>query len=176
MVLLDLLKREKAALHDAWLSKTLETYPRDARSFFKRENNKFANPVGQTLSAELSALLDCLLYECETDSLCRHLEELMKIRSVQQFTPSRAVVFILMLKDAVKEIFTAELKDPEMMNEFVSFEREIDQVALFAFDLYVKTREKMYQLRVAEVKRQVSTLMKRSDYFVGGSGFDGDRQ
>jgi len=176
MTLEDLLLEKKTAITAKWLEKTLATYSQDASVFFKKVKNQFANPVGQTLSSGLEAIYKTLLEKMDAEKLCSHLEEVIKVRSVQDFTPSRAVVFIFMLKEAIREILKDELKDQKVLSQLAEFELKIDQLALFAFDLFVKTREKMYELRVNEVKRQVSTLMKRSGYFVGDSEQDTDHQ
>jgi RsbRD-like negative regulator of sigma factor len=176
MTLEELLRKEKPEITSLWLKKTLATYPQDASVFFKKEKNQFANPVGQTLSSGLEAIYATLLEKMDAEKLCTQLDEVIKVRSVQDFTPSKAVVFVFMLKDAIRETLKDELKDQNVLSQLSVFELKIDQLALFAFDLFVKTREKMYQLRVNEVKRQVSTLMKRSGYFVGDLDQDTDHQ
>ena len=170
----DLLRDKKAVLTDRWVERTIETYPAESRSFFSRQKNRFANPVGRTLAEGLAATFDALLAEADAAELCRCLEEIIKIRAVQEFTPSGAVVFAMLLKDVIREELQDELDQPQIARELLDFERRIDQLALFAFDLFVRSREKMYQLRANEVERRVSTLIKRSGFFLDES--DGDAQ
>ena len=44
MGLEDLLLQKKKVILKKWLDRILETYPADAKSFLKKENNRFANP------------------------------------------------------------------------------------------------------------------------------------
>ena len=37
----------------------------------------------------------------------------------------------------------------------------VDQIALFAFDIYTRCREKVAELRINEIKRGVSAVMAR---------------
>ena len=57
----DLLQKNKTAISECWLDLTLSSYQGDAGDFFKLQDNRFANPVGQTLARETRALLDELL-------------------------------------------------------------------------------------------------------------------
>jgi hypothetical protein len=166
MALGDLLRQKKSTIVDKWIDKTLGTYPSDAGAFFRKQKNQFANPVGQTLASSLEAIYDILLEGIDAEPLCRHLEEIIKIRNVQEFTPGQALVFVFMLKDVIRDVMSSELEQTSHLVELLAFERQIDQAALFALDLFVKYREKVYELRVNEIKRQVSTLMKRSHFFI----------
>jgi hypothetical protein len=166
----DLLREKRAVITDRWIEKTLETYPAESRAFFMRQKNRFANPVGQALASGLGAAYDALCQEVDSAELCRCIEEIVKVRAVQEFTPSQSVVFALLLKDVIRDEIRKELDKPQIARELLDFERRIDQMSLFAFDMFVRSREKMYQLRVNEVERRVSTLIKRSGFFIDESG------
>ena len=151
-MLAELLQRNSAAIKERWLKRTLASYRQDSAGFFLQTTDRFANPVGQTLATETGALVDCLLSGAEATELCLHLEEIVKIRAIQDFTPSEAVSFVFLLKDTVREELHGERSDPQLRSELVAFEDRIDQLALFAFDIFVKWREKVYSLRVREIK------------------------
>jgi hypothetical protein len=44
----------------------------------------------------------------------------------------------------------------------LEIESRIDGLALLCFEVYMKRREKLYELRINEVKNQVSGLMRRT--------------
>jgi hypothetical protein len=96
----------------------------------------------------------------DAEKVCSALEEIVKIRSIQDFTPAQALSFVFSLKQVIREELKGEL-DAARLAELVQFEAQIDQLALFAFDVYVKCRERLYEIRVSEVKRSVSGLMRR---------------
>jgi hypothetical protein len=85
------------------------------------------------------------------------------VRSVQEFTPSQAISFIFCLKEAVREELKEELQDTNLLTELAVFDAQIDQLALFAFDIYVKCREQIYELRVNEIKRTGFRLLKKAN-------------
>jgi len=160
MPLKDHLHSRRAIIARRWLEKTLETYAPDASAFFEQQKDPFANPVGQALRTGTRALVDCLLDGMDAEKICGCLEEIVKIRSIQDFTPAQAVSFVFSLRQVVREELGAEL-DPGRLDELAELDSRIDQMALFAFDIYAKCRERLYDIRVDEVKRTVSGLIRR---------------
>lgn len=151
-VLADLLQNNSSAIKERWLERTLASYRQDSSGFFMQQKDRFANPVGQTLATETAALVDCLLAEADPGDLCLHLEEIVKIRAVQEFTPSEAVSFVFLLKDTMRDVLAGELTSKQLRSEMTAFEDRIDQLALFAFDIFVKWREKVYSIRLREIR------------------------
>ena len=84
-----------------------------------------------------------------------------KIRAVQEFSPSRAVGFVFCLKDAVRSVLGESLKDPAHASGLAELDGQIDRLALMAFDVYVQCRERFYELRVKELKRQIPWAVSR---------------
>lgn len=161
MGLPELLLQREGVIADQWLERTLATYSPDAAAFFDRRKNEFANPVGHTLRVGITGILASLLRDNDPTELCTQLEPIIKIRSVQDLTPGRAVSFVFLLKDAVRAVLSDELSDVQLLRELEVFERHVDQLALFAFDVFTKSRDKLHQLRINDVKRRVSGLMRR---------------
>lgn len=161
----DLLLEHKDDIVDSWLEQTLASYHTDTALFLKRENNRFANPVGNALRIGIQKIFEALLedsdFESDFEGVCGQLNEIIKIRAVQDFTPSRAISFVFDLKKIIRSVLKKELRASEVRSDLDAFETRIDQVALFAFDIFVRCREQLYELRVDEVKRSVSTVFKR---------------
>lgn len=174
----DLLQQNKAAITDRWLDKILGTYSSRSTAFFKRRKDPFANPVGQTLSRSTEAIFDRLLEGLEgptgmpVDVICVHLDEIIKVRSIQDFAPSQALSFVFHLKEAVREELGPELGGSEIATELTKFERQIDQLALFSFDIFVKCREKLYELRVNEIKRTGFRLLRKANLIADAPELD----
>jgi hypothetical protein len=162
-MLRELLQRKKAAIGERWLDKTLSTYRSDTATFLKRQKDPFANPVGQTLNHGTRALLDELLDGMDPTSLRFHLEDIIKIRAIQDFSPSEAVSFVFLLKLAIREELALELEDPRIAAELLDFEIRIDQLALFAFETFTRCREKVFELRLGEIRRGTVRSMSESE-------------
>ncbi len=95
------------------------------------------------------------------ESIRVYLDDIIKIRAVQEFSPSQALSFIFLLKNAVRAEIGVIVDNPELTMDLVKFESKIDRVALLAFEAYMNCREQVFTLRVNEVKRSVSAIMLR---------------
>ncbi len=56
MKLEDLLKQKAEPIRKRWLGLIIETYPADSQRFLREQKDRFANPVGTTLSRAVEAL------------------------------------------------------------------------------------------------------------------------
>jgi hypothetical protein len=54
------------------------------------------------------------------------------------------------------------------------FERKIDAMGLMSLDIYSQCREKLYQMRVKEVKNSVGRLIERANMMCGIPEKEGD--
>jgi hypothetical protein len=155
----DILKESQSAIVDRWLADTLATYQSGAAEFFEHTKDPFANPVGNALIKGLTGLFECLLAERPLESTRGNLDEIIKIRAVQDFSPSQALSFVFLLKNAVRVELGGKVVNLELLADLAQFESRIDQVALLAFESYTNCREQVYNLRVDEVKRSVSAIV-----------------
>jgi hypothetical protein len=156
----DLLTKHKTAILEKWYHLILETYPSDTAGQLKKEKDPFINPVGSTFSRESEAIFNGLFEGKGAEQLCGPLDRIVRIRSVQDFSPSQAVGFIFLLKKAVKETFDAQAKDPGTLADWLALNEKIDELALQAFDLYMACREKIFDIKVKEIKTQKEMMQK----------------
>lgn len=160
MTLREALSERREAIYSRWLENTLATYPDDAAGFFSRVRDQFRNPVGHTFSENLRVVTDALIDGVEASTVSEELEKLIKIRSIQEMTAAESVRFIFDLKDVVRSELASELRSGPT-SELEQIDRDIDALALTAFDVYARCREQLFDIRVDEVKRTVSGLMRR---------------
>lgn len=163
MDLADLLKQERTTVTKRWRNAVMETYPADSRQFLRKEKDMFANPVGTILDQELDALFDAFNGLSDTGKIKSCLENILRIRAVQDFSPSGAVAFILDLKKIVGEMVKAKGLGNGIALEVEAFNRKVDDLLLLAFDVYSGFRLKLYELRVHEAQNQVGALLKRAN-------------
>lgn len=152
MKLHDLLIENKGAILDKWIDLVLASYPADASRIFKKQKDRFANPVGYNVSHCLAELYDALVEKTDLKLVLPVIEELVKVRAVQTFSPSDAVSFVYILKQVVKEECEKEGMNSFDLQEWFDFETQADVVAYTVFDLYMTSRERLYQVRINELK------------------------
>lgn len=168
MSLQDKIKQKKKAISERCFNLIAGTYPPATSQLLKREKDRFLNPVGYTIQNEIETIFDELTGEMNSNKLHTALESIIKIRAVQDFTPSEAIGFVFLLKEAVREETTKDrfqgvrgqgsgVKDneAEIFEELLEFEQRIDRIALMAFDIYMECREKIYEIKTKEIELRV---------------------
>ena len=151
-----LLASKNKAILDKWIDQVLDSY--GSPDFFKKQKDRFANPIGSTISNGLQNLYSILVEEKDIAEAAKPLEEIIKIRAVQDFTPSRAIFFVYLFKNIVRDELGKEQTGEEVLSLLAVLDSRIDQVALMAFDLYMDCRERLHQIRVNEVLSGRSAL------------------
>ncbi len=159
-MLKDLLLQNQKVILKRWLDLILETYPQDTATLMRNEQNQFTNPVGVTISREVEVLFKKL---CEGNPLEEYessLDSILKIRSVQDFSPSKAVRFIFLLKGAIGETLRSEMSKDSIMDEWLKFQARIDDLGLLAFDTYMNCRDKICEIRVNQARAEKEMAFK----------------
>ena len=133
-----------------WVEYTLSTY--GASVFFTKERDKFANPVGGTVREALDNLFGLLSKGAEKEEYVPWLEQIIAIRSVQEFTPSQAVAPFNAVKHITRDILGKDKERRHLVSELYDFEFAVDLAVLSAFDIYMQYRERLYQVRINEIR------------------------
>ena len=162
MKLAALLSQRKSPIVDRWLKLLFASYPPETQIFLKKEKDRFDNPVGYRISQGVKGLYEALLQERAAEEITASLDEIVRIRAIQDFSPSQALAFIFLLKNVIREELADELEEGHLSEEILELESRIDGLALLGFDVYMRRREKLYDLRVDEVKNRVSGLLRRT--------------
>ena len=155
----ELLRQNRDAIGARWLEAALAVYPEESTAAFRREKDPFANPVGHSLRTGTRELLSALLDGMDDAGIRQHLQEIISIRAVQEFSPSQTLGFVFELKQAVRDGLGAAAEDPRHIADLVTLDGRIDQLALAAFDVFAQCRERVSELRVNEIKKQVSWIV-----------------
>ena len=156
--LLEALTAKKTAIVTAWLARTIQTYPEHASRFLSQEEDAFRNPLGHTLREALPDLFDWLVKGSDVSALSRLLDPILRIRAVQNFSAGQAVAFIFLLKRVLREALEDERRRDPSGEGLAAVEARLDEMALLAFDLFMKCREQIYEIRAGEVKRRLFML------------------
>ncbi len=168
MKLLSLLAERKASLTDRWLQRLFESYPPETTIFLKKEKDRFDNPVRHQTAEGLGKIVDALVQAMGREEIMAALDEVIRVRALQNFSPSQALAFIFLLKNVIREELAEELKHGQFSQELQDVEATIDGVALLGFEVYMQRREKLYEIRVTEVKRRVSGFLRSKGMDVNG--------
>lgn len=169
-----ILSDNKSAILGRWFEAVLETYPADTSRFLRTQKNRFANPVGQTIAEGLEQIFDRLM-SGDTDTVVPFLDNIIRIRAVQDFTPSKAVSFIFSLKQVVREELARTKTGAVPEADLAEFESAVDRLALLAFDIFMQCREKLYEIKANEVRNMTYRLLQRANMQDAAEAFRPDQ-
>lgn len=157
----ELMRDNRKEILDQWFHQFIGAYPQESVKYFERVENEFTNPIGSNVHRSLVAIFDELIGEQDADKIYKDLEMIMRIKAVQDVTPSQAIAFVFGLKSIMRKSFTKEINNGTIkLNELLDFEDALDTIALLAFNIYVDSRELVYDMRVQELHQRVDILQK----------------
>ena len=163
MNLKDLLVEKKSLIVKKWFNLIIENYPSDASDFLRKQQNRFLNPVGNTISEGISDLFDEILRDGDSDKFFPILNDIIKIKAVQDFSPSKALSFLFFLKEIIRKELGSEIRKMQLTAELAAFEKQIDELTLLSFDIYMKCREKIYEIKADETRRMTFRLLQKAN-------------
>ncbi len=161
MSLKKLLSDNKSSIVKAWCDLALKSYPEESQGFFKKKD-QFGNPVGHVLFEGIELAYDALLEDADIDELSKVLDSIIRIRAIQEFSPSKAISFLFGLKQVIRKDLGSKINKNGFSKEWAAFEAKIDDLALLGFDIYSRCRQQIYDIRVESVKRHTSRLLKKA--------------
>lgn len=152
--------QENGEIQDRWIDRVLATYPSGGVGALKSQKDQFANPIGYNIRHALTTTYKHFCDRVDLDQALAAMEDLVRIRAVQEFTPAEAVTFLFLLKEAVKEENSNKTENDALgFSEWLNFEQRIDAIALRIFDMYMDCRERVFKVRINEMKRGTDNLV-----------------
>ena len=103
MTLKELLIEKKSAILEGWLDRILDVYPAGSGDFFRENQDPFSNPIGSTIREGIEKLFQEILEPTDAARSRSILDPIIRIRAVENLSPSRAMAFIPLLKEIIRE-------------------------------------------------------------------------
>ena len=158
------LKKNKQKVVDAWIASVIATYPADAVKFFKDTKDPFANPVGSTIKRSLGLLFaQVVKKKMDLAAVNEALDLIIRLRAVQEFSPSQAISFIFSIKHLLRKSLDNYRSDKGVELFLEDVASNVDELILIAVDIYGKCRDKIYSLRINQAKESVKKLLIKKE-------------
>jgi hypothetical protein len=161
MKLEELLTEKKAAILKRWFDAIIATYPADTSNFLKKLKDRFTNPVGHTIAEGIEDIFDSLFGDADKEKISQFLDDIIRVRAVQDFTASQAISFVFDLRRVIREELQQEGKGEVPYEELLALDEKIDALALASFDIFMKCREKLYDIKANELRNMTFRLLQR---------------
>jgi hypothetical protein len=161
MELAAVLEQNREAVLEKWFETIIRTYPEQTSQFLAKQKDRFSNPVGYAIERSIGPVYDQIVTSMDADTLLESLDSIIRIRSVQEFSPSEAVAFVFELKSVIRDVLGDRSRELEQSGDLAVLDKRIDKVAMLAFDKYTECRQKLFDIRTKEIRRQSTQLMER---------------
>lgn len=153
------LTKKKKAIVKKWFDQLMDTYPADTAQFLRSQKDAFANPVGQNSLQSLNELFDLIVKDFDPKTAQPIIDPIIRIRAIQNFTPTEAVRFVFNLKDIVRHTISSDMANDK---NWRALDKRIDDLGLVAFDVYMQCREKIYDLKATETQKRIFSAFDRA--------------
>ena len=157
------LSDKRAVILKRWIDHILDTYPAETANFLRGKNSRFANPVGHSVSEGVECIFEDLLQGIDQDRVSVFLDNIIRIRAIQEFTPSQAISFVFFLKKIIRDELAKEIRENSLSDELTLLENQIDSLGLLAFDIFMRCREKLYDIKANEMKHMTFRLLQKAN-------------
>ena len=161
MELGSLLEESRESILGRWFELIRNTYPRITSEFLAQQEDQFRNPVGHAIRESIGPIYDQVVSAMDRDELLRGLDGIIRIRSVQEFTPAVGFGFVFKLKTVIGVVVDGLVPAGVERDGLAELESRIDRVALLAFEKYTECREKLHEVRNKEIKGRTMKLLER---------------
>ncbi len=151
----------RSMILERWRQLIFDSYPPEAARFFRGERDRFHNPVGFTILRSTEVVFDGVLLDSPRASVAEALEAMVRLRAVQDHSPSQAVAFVFWLKRALRQALDQEPLAEDVHSQLTGLEERIDRLAASAFDLYVECRERIHEIKTNEIRRKTASLLRQ---------------
>lgn len=148
------IKKNHDQLLDSWFHATINTYPEESARILGKKSNRFDNPIGAFTRETLEDVLNLITEDFSREDLEKALDPVIRVRAVQAFDPANAVSFVFALKGIGESVIEKA--------DIIKFYRLVDEMALAAFNRYMKCREDVFLLKATESKRRVHRAFERA--------------
>ena len=144
------------------LREVLQTYPDQAKPLISVGSDRFANPLGATLSEGVEEIFEVITGDKTLDEIELPLERMFKLKAVQEGKTNLALDFLFSLKSIIRNICNPAGGNPAELQELFEIEERIDQIVMRGLQVFISAREKLLELQVAEIKHRTYSLRKLS--------------
>ncbi len=142
-----ILQQNKEAILTEWFKRAVGQYKPDTARFLAKEQDPFANPMGGVLQSGFKAIIDDMIAEKPLDEFTPHLESILKVKAVQEFSPADSVSFLFILKQILQEHY-----QETSLKEWFELDHILDDLINSSFNIYTQNREKIFEIRLQQIK------------------------
>jgi len=144
-----------------WNQSIIDSYPQESGKYLLENKNKFSNPVGYTIENSLKPILEAVKDMSFDEKAKKSLDDIIRIRAVQDFSPSDALGFIKSLRAIIISELSSNIDYSPGKGDFLKLDRIFDEISSFSIDTYVDLRERIFRIKSNETRNGFERMIER---------------
>lgn len=160
MSLTQRIKDRKKGILRSWFQEVLDSFPKQSQALIANNSDRFANPIGFTLNDAIAEIYAGVVGEKTLEDIRPALERITKLRAIQDKQNPGQLGFLYGLKKILRTQCGAFERGFDDVEGLLEIEDRIDEIILLALEIYVQSREKIYELQVNELQNK-TYMMRR---------------
>ena len=156
-------EKHKSEILSEWTEAVFSTYPFETTGFLRTQHDPFTNPVSAMTHEAAGILYDALSGDdTDVQTVKQAIERFVKLRAVQDFTPSQGLGVFFLMKPLLRKHILPEMAKGagDVPACYLELESRVDSLTLLAFDIYTKARETLADIRITEIRNQYAQLKR----------------
>ena len=154
----------KRNILDEWYKCMVSSlYNNDETNYIMNEKDSFINPSAFILKNVLADIFGYLFEKTELDKINGSLEKFTKLLALKGTDTEKILGPLFLLKSKIVANVESLYLSDKGYSEITKILSCFDRVILKIFDFYLKAREKIYEIRVNEVKRLTFSLLRANN-------------
>ncbi|MDY0274941.1 MAG: RsbRD N-terminal domain-containing protein [Desulfomicrobium sp.] len=150
-----------------WTEAIIKTYPEEGGKFFSSTSSQFSNPVGHTFRSNIERIVLAVAKGTDVAACTQDLDEILRIRAVQGFSPAVALGFIPALRNIVSQHIIEKCPAETHVALLGDLNILVDQLVLLGFDLYMQCRELLWRQKANQLYSRTHKLLERANLLQG---------
>lgn len=170
MKAVEILRSRKKEAVEKWTEAVFATYPLETSGFLRTKNDPFTNPVAHMTRQAAAAIYDAVAgEEVEPAATKAAIERFIRLRAVQKEGAGQNMAVFYLMKPVLRELLLPEMAQAGELEAYLEMESRLDTIALLAFDMYVSSRDTVYEARIREIRNQHSQLARWAQKLESGA-------
>jgi len=161
MTLAEVLEQKRNLIQSKWTDAVIGSYPTESAKFIVGNKNKFTNPLGYTLENSIN-IICCNYLNRDIHKECEQaIESMVRLRAVQDFTPTKALGIMFDFKAIVLTEIRDIVDTNDRFDEYLIIETQIDKMIDYALNFYIECRERVNEIKANEVRQGFERMVLR---------------
>jgi hypothetical protein len=151
---------KRTKIIDEWYDIMVSSLFNGETNYILHEKDHFINPSGIILREALSDIFAFFFEKVNIDDISVSLEKFIKLLAVNKNGVENVLGTFFTLRDKIIENWRSLSFSNNVNEELSTIQSYFDKLILRVFTFYLTAREKIYEIRVNEIKRLTFSLLR----------------